>query len=114
MEDLKNKLKEYVTTHSSYYYHKMKAYEHIGKEARKNWEEAFKENELALELNKIIRNDEVLSTLIHYQSCGNFYQHAHNGFEHKDDMRGEYGEFYEGINVKAIEKVYDLLEKGFL
>lgn len=112
MNDLKEKLQEYIDYKETYWYHKMKAFEHMAKEANKKWERCFNKNNIVLQMSRILKNEKLLDQLLTYKNYGNFYTHAHNGFKYGENAYPKpYDETYEDISVRAIKEFYDWLEK---
>ena len=112
MNDIKKKLQEHLDYKGTYWYHKMKAYEHICKEANEKWEECWHENNMMNELKQISKNEEIISQLLEYKSFGNFHIHAHNSFEYPENSYPiEYDAIYEGVSVDSIKSFYDWLER---
>lgn len=57
MNNLKKNLQGYIDYKQTYWYHKMKAFEHISKEANQEWETCFNQNHIILEISKILKNE---------------------------------------------------------
>ena len=112
MNDFKKNLQEYIDYRQTYWYHKMKAFEHMSKEADCEWEKCFDQNNIIIGLSKILKNEEIVDQLLEYGNYGIFYIHAHNRFECGENTYPKpYGETYKDINIESIKAFYDWLEK---
>lgn len=90
----------------------MKAFEHLSKEADQEWEKCFDQNNIMLEIKRILRDDALLEQLLTYSNYGSFYTHAHNSFEYDPNTYPKpYKETYGDISIESIKAFYDWLEK---